>query len=137
CGPALRVHDDIQISNSEGTMRRSPRVRLFAGLVLVLSTAAPAAAQDAEILRRELEQMRRQLQETQAQYQKSIDALGERIRRLESQPQPVAAPPPAAPAPIAMQAPGPAAPPPTAPSAMDLLRRREPFALYSTRGQGQ
>ena len=41
-----------------------------------------AAAQEAEALRRELEQLRRQ----QEQYQKAIEALSERLKRLESQP---------------------------------------------------
>jgi hypothetical protein len=107
------------------------------GLALTLSTAAPAAAQDAEALRRELEQMRRQLQETQQQYQKSIEALSDRLRRLEAQPQPVATPP-AAPPSVALQAPvAPEPSAPSSPSVTDLLRRREPFALYGTRGPGQ
>src|SRR6266545_2286691 len=106
-------------------------------LALTLVIAVPAIAQDAEALRRELEQMRKQLQDTQQQYQKSIDALSERLRRLEAQPAPVASPPAGTPAPITTQAPGPAEPPPSSPSVMDLLRRREPFALYGARGAGQ
>ena len=109
-------------------------VALATVLAATLSAATPAAAQDAEALRRELEQMRRQLQDTQQQYQKAMDALSERLRRLEAQPAPVAAPP--APAtPVAQQAPP--APPPSAPSALDLLRPRDPFALYGARGPGQ
>jgi hypothetical protein len=102
---------------------------------LVLAVATPSFAQDAEALRKELEQMRKQLQETQQQYQKAIDTLSERLQKLEARPQVVATPPVAAPGPMAQQAPG--APPPSAPSAMDLLRPREPFGLYGTRGQGQ
>ena len=117
-------------------MRLSRGACLAAALGLTVSIASPAIAQDAEALRKELEQMRKQFQETQQQYQKSIDQLSERLQRLETQPRPVATPP-AAPAPIAMQAPGPAQPPPSSPSAMDLLRPRDPFALYGTRGPGQ
>ena len=47
------------------------------------------AAQEAEALRRELEQLRRQ----QEQYQKAIEALSERLKRLESQPTPAAVAP--------------------------------------------
>jgi hypothetical protein len=114
---------------------RIPRgVFLAVGLALALVT--PAFAQDAESLRKELEQMRKQFQEAQQQYQKSIDTLSERLQRLEAQPQVVATPPVAAPGATALQAPG--APPPSAPpSAMDLLRRREPFALYGQRAPGQ
>src|SRR5215831_9166639 len=117
-------------------MGRSREICLATTLVLTLALAAPAIAQDAETLRRELEQMRRQLQETQQQYQKSIDALSQRLQRLETQSQPAATPTPA-PAPIAVQAPAPPPPPTSPPSAMDLLRPREPFALYGTRGAGQ
>jgi hypothetical protein len=96
-----------------------------------------AQAQDAEALRRELEQLRRQ----QEQYQKTIDALSERLKRLEQQTAPAAAPPAAppaagAPAPV-VQAPG---SPPTStssPSGLDLLRPRQPFSLYQQRGSGQ
>src|SRR5688500_9500957 len=118
-------------------MRGSRFLRLATALVLTLAITTPAMAQDAEALRKELEQMRKQLQETQQQYQKSIDAPSDRLRRLEAQPQPVATPPAVPPA-VAMQAPT-TPPPPTSssPSVMDLLRRREPFALYGTRGPGQ
>ena len=108
-------------------------------IALVLAVATPALAQDAEALRKELEQLRRQFQDVQQQYQKSIDALSERLQRLESResrPEAVASPPVAAPGPLAQQAPG-APPTTTSPSAMDLLRPREPFGLYGTRGQGQ
>ena len=80
--------------------------------------------------------MRKQLQDVQQQYQKSIDALSERLQKLESRPDAVAAPPVVAPGPVAQQAPGAPAPPQT-PSAMDLLRPRAPFTLYGQRAGGQ
>jgi hypothetical protein len=118
-------------------MRISRGVSLAAGLALALSIVSPVAAQDAETLRKELEQMRKQFQETQQQYQKAIDALGERLQRLEAQPQPIVTPPMAPPASIAMQAPGGPQPPSSQPSALDLLRPRQPFGLYGARGSGQ
>jgi len=88
------------------------QVPLFA-LMCVAFTCAPAAAQEAEALRKEIEQL-----------QKQLKALGDRLQRLESQP------PPAAPA---LQ---PA--PPTYPgiSPIDLARPRQPFSLYQQRGAG-
>jgi len=104
--------------------------------LLVALGAAPVGAQDAEALRRELEQLKRQ----QEQYQRAIEALSERLKRLESQPAPVAAPPAAAPlatpAPVA-QSPANPQTPSAPPSATDLLRPRQPFALYQQRGSGQ
>ena len=114
-------------------MRISRCVRIVAVLGLALAIAAPAVAQDAESQRRELEQMRKQLEDVKQQYEKAIDTLSERLQRLESRPQAVATPAAPPPTAAAMQAP----PPPSAPSAMDLLRRREPFALYGARGTGQ
>jgi hypothetical protein len=107
-------------------MRRSIIVALW---LMLANSPAVAEAQDAEALRKELEQLKRQ----QEQYQKAIEALSERLKRLESQPTPVAAPP-VAPAPgvVAQTAPA-----PTAPSLIDLARPREPFALYGQRGSGQ
>jgi hypothetical protein len=109
------------------------------GIMVLLATlaswtfASPARAQEAEALRRELEQMRKQ-----------VEALSERLRRLEAQPPPaapVAAPTPAAgaqPQSVAMQAPTPTpGAPSSAPSVMDLVRPRQPFALYQQRGAGQ
>jgi hypothetical protein len=107
-------------------MHRSISVALWLMLVI---TPAVAGAQDAEALRKELEQLKRQ----QEQYQKAIEALSERLKRLESQPAPVAAPP-VAPAPVGVAQ---TAPAPTAPSLIDLARPREPFALYGQRGSGQ
>jgi len=105
---------------------------LTLGLVLA---ATPAGAQDADALRRELEEMRRQFEAMKEQYQKSLDSLTERLRRLEAAPPAAAAPTPA-PAPAA---PGVAAPAPPrgTPSLVELARPREPFALYERRGAGQ
>jgi len=101
-------------------------------LAIVLAPAL-ARAQDTDALRRELEQLKRQ----QEQYQKAIEALSERLKRLESQPAPAAVAP-------AVPAPGGVAQVPTAPgttsgptSLMDLARPRQPFALYGQRGAGQ
>jgi hypothetical protein len=109
--------------------------------LLVLPLAA--GAQDAEALRRELEQMRRQLDTIQQQYKQAIDTMSERLRKLEAAPAPTAVAPPPAPggaapasatsATAAAQAP----PPPTAPSTMDYLRPREAFALAARTGRGQ
>jgi hypothetical protein len=119
-------------------MRIQHRVGTLIGLALLVATAAPAAAQDAETLRKELEQLRKQFQDVQQQYQKSIDALSDRLQRLEAQPRPVATPPtPSPPAPTTLAQQAPTAPPPSAPSAMDLLRPREPYSLYGQRGPGQ
>jgi hypothetical protein len=93
-----------------------------------------AAAQDVETLRRELDQLRRQ----QEQYQKAIEVLSERLKRLESQPAPApaaVAPAPSAPASVAQT---PSAPGSTGtPGLLDLARPREPFGLYGQRGSGQ
>ena len=66
--------------------------------VLVTSLAAPVAAQpnDADAVRRELEQMRKNFEAMRDEYQKQMDAMAERLRRLEAQPAPTAAPPPTA-----------------------------------------
>ena len=104
---------------------------VIAVLLALLAPAVPAAAQqDAEALRRELEQMRRQFEALQKQYQQQIDSLSQRLQRIEQQPAPVAAPP--AP-PSTAQTPAPA----STVSAEDLLRPRQPFALYQQRGSGQ
>jgi hypothetical protein len=110
--------------------------------VAVLPMPALAQVQDTEALRRELEQLRRQ----QEQYQKTIDALTERLKRLEqtapaaAQPPATGAPPttavPAPPAPV-VQAPGSPPTGPSSPSALDLLKPRQPFSLYQQRGSGQ
>ncbi len=97
-------------------------------LVIVLVPGL-AVAQDADALRRELDQLRRQ----QEQYQKAIEALSERLKRLESQPAPAAVAP-GVPGAVAQPAPGSTA---TPPSLSDLARPRQPFGLYSERRQGQ
>jgi hypothetical protein len=108
------------------------RASIIVGVWLLIGlTPAFARAQDAEALRRELDQLKRQ----QEQYQKAIEALSERLQRLESPPAPAAVAP-ATPAPGGVaQVPPPAAP--SAPGLMDLARPREPFALSGQRGSGQ
>jgi hypothetical protein len=119
-------------------------MRVFVALVLVLGLlvpAAPAPAQDAEALRREMELMRKQFEAMQEQYKKTLDSMTERLERMEARPQPAAAAPPAAvqPAPAAPPATDLSAqrPPGSAPSPLDLIRPRQPFALYERRGPGQ
>ena len=99
---------------------------------LVLSSifalpARPAAAQDAEALRRDLEQMRRQFEQVQQEYRKAMEQMAERLQRLEAAPQTAAAPP------VVVQA------PPTSPPLRleDLARPRQPFTLYGARQSGQ
>lgn len=101
-------------------------------LVLMLA-ASPAAGQDASALRRELEEMRRGFEAMKQNYEKSIEALGERLKRLESAPAPTAAPAP----PVTPVAPVAQTPPSSTPSALDLLRPRQPFSLYGQRSTGQ
>jgi hypothetical protein len=116
------------------------RVCVVVCLALVLGVAViPAAAQEAEILRRELEQLKQQLRMMQEQYQKAIQDMTDRLQRLEAQP-PATTPAPAAvaPAPAPTPAPVAATPPPSSTvSALELARPREPFALYERRGAGQ
>ncbi len=107
-------------------MRACVAVFLLLGLVLASSLAS---AQDVEAVRKELENMRKQFETMKEEYQKAIDAMSERLKRLEAQPPPVPAQP-------VVQAP-PAAPPPGQPSLLELARPREPFALYGQRGPGQ
>ena len=108
-------------------------MRAFVALALVLGllvTAAPAPAQDAPALRREMEQMRKQFEAMQEQYKKTMDSMAERLERVEARPQPA---PAAAPA-MGLTA---QRPPGSAPSPLDLIRPRQPFALYERRGPGQ
>jgi hypothetical protein len=108
-------------------------------LGLVATFAAPTRAQDAEALRREMEQMRKQFEAMQEQYRKTMENMADRIQRLETQPQPAAAPAtPATPGRqngLVQAAPG--SQPYTGPSPLDLVKPREPFALYERRGPGQ
>jgi hypothetical protein len=115
-------------------------MRVFVVVCLALGVGLigrPAMAQEAEMLRRELEQFKQQLQIMQQQYQKAIQDMSDRLQRLETQPAAPAPLPsaaaPSAPAPSAGAAPRPA--PPI--SALELARPREPFALYERRGAGQ
>ena len=117
-------------------------------LVLLLTVSiVPARAQDADALRREMEQMRKQFDAMQEQYKKALDSMSERLERMEKRPEPTVAAPPA-PAPPAPATPTPAPPPTTEmvtqqrppgsePSPLDLIKPREPFALYERRGAGQ
>ena len=110
-------------------MRGSVIVAVWLASVLVPGLAG---AQDADALRRELDQLRRQ----QEQYQKAIEALGERLKRLESQPAPAAVAPVPASTAVA-QTPAGQGPTTAPPSLTDLARTRQPFALYGERRQGQ
>lgn len=94
-------------------MRARRSLALLMSLSLTLA-GAPARAQDAETLRRELATLRQQLK-----------ALGERLEQLERREVPVASPP-AAPAPAVPAPPTPAV---EVPSLADLARPRQPFAL--------
>ena len=71
--------------------------------VAVLPVSGLAQAQDTEALRRELEQLRRQ----QEQSQKTIEALTERLKRLELQTTPATSQPPATTPPAATRRPPP------------------------------
>ncbi len=107
-------------------MRSFVAVSLALGLALAQS---PASAQDAEAVRKQLEEMRKQFDTMKEEYQKAIETMSDRLERLEAQP------PPALPQPV-VQAP-PAARPAEQPSLLDLARPRQPFALYERRGAGQ
>jgi hypothetical protein len=122
---------------------------LIAYIVLASAClAAPAAAQgrqDVDGLRRELEDMRRQLEAAREQYQKQIDTLTERIRKIESQPAAAVEPPrpaesavgtPAQPARPAVASPMELPAQAGTPSVMDLLTPRQPFALSEPSGKG-
>ena len=107
---------------------------LVIALVAVMSIplfVPPADAQEAEALRRALEQMRQQLETVQKQYQQQIEALSERLQRLEQQPATVATPPPTPPLAQTSQP-----SPPSSPSLMDLAQPRQPFGLSQQRGSG-
>jgi hypothetical protein len=109
-------------------------------LALLGLAPLPAAAQDAQALRRELDQVKKQFETMQQEYLKTIESLSQRIERLESRPPA----PPAAPPPVAAPSAPPVTPPVTAqpappgpPSLVDLARPRQPFGLYQQRGAGQ
>jgi len=114
------------------------RIGLFL-VVLVQLCSAPAMAQEADALRKELEELRKQFGAMKDAYEKSINTLSERIQAIESRAQPSAVAP-------AVAAPAASAPPEQAvsqapaggqPSLMELARPREPFSLYQRRGAGQ
>jgi hypothetical protein len=104
-------------------------------LLSVSLAAGPAFAQDAETLRKELDQMKRQFEQLKGEYQKAIDQMSERLNRVEAKPQQATTQPAA---PVIAQVP-PATPPapPSTPSIGDLVRPREPFSLYGAGGKGQ
>lgn len=104
------------------------RARIVAAVVAVLvGLPAWAVAQEADTLRREVEQLRQQMQNAQREYQKTLDALTERLQRLEARPRQAAT------APIVVQAP----PGPAPPTLTDLAKPHQPFSLYGERRQGQ
>jgi len=99
------------------------RAFLVGGLMAALTLFPVAvAAQDTETLRRELEQMRTQFDRMKEDYQKAIDSMTERLRRLEQQAVQPAPPPLSAPT-------GPLTTSPAArqPSLMELAQPRQPF----------
>src|SRR2546427_8466130 len=108
-------------------------------LVLVIAlTASPVAGQEADALRRELDQMRRGFETMKEQYQKPMAALSDRLKRLEPTPARTAvAPTVPRPAAQALQAAPPGSGLGSMMSPTDLLRPREPFSLYGRRGSGQ
>ncbi len=129
--------------------RWTKRLPILLGVFLVslaVTPVAPGATDDLEVLREELRKTQadfHKLLELQQQTQRTMDALQKKLEALEAaQPsRPVTAT-----SPSAQAAPeSPASPPPTAqapppggfPSALDLARPREPFALYRERGPGQ
>ncbi len=113
----------------------------------LIAQVAPALAQDAEALRREMEQMRKQFEAMQEQYKKAMDMMTERLDRVEARPQPSVAAPAAPTTPPPPMQPAQGAPPATEvvaqrppgsdPSPLDLIKPRQPFALYERRGPGQ
>src|SRR5215470_5197645 len=94
-------------------------------VLALLAGVAPAHAQDAEALRREMEQMRKQFETMQEQYKKALDSMSQRLERMEKRPEPAAEM-------VTQQR-----PPGSEPTPLDLIKPREPFALYERRGPGQ
>jgi hypothetical protein len=98
------------------------RVRLALILCFTLALAASplaplARGDDADAVRREIEQLRRELEATQRRYQQAIDTMTERLQRLEARRGVAAAPSGAGPA------------GPGLPSLLEVARPREPFSL--------
>ena len=102
--------------------------------LVLLMTGLPttsAMAQDAEALRKEIQQLREQFDRAQ----KTIEAMSERLRKLETQPQPTMKPAIQPPTGVTQIERGPS---PSAPlTTTDILRPRQPFSLYDRRGGGQ
>src|SRR5438046_5887634 len=114
-------------------------MRLLIAIALVvglLASALPVHAQDTEAIRRDMEQMRKQFEAMHEQYRKTMETMADRLQRLASPGQQTATTPVAAP-PVTAQLPPQAAPGGSPPSPMDLIRPRQPFALYERRGPGQ
>lgn len=105
-------------------------------LLLGLAVApAVAAADDPETLRRELEKMRQQFESAQREYAKAVDAVSERLRRLEARSATAATSPLTAQAPPGQPPTGQA--PPAQPTPLDWARPRPPFSLTERTGRGQ
>ena len=104
------------------------RVRTHRSMTLLLllscgSLTAPAHAQDADALRREIETLRSQLTTLTHSYEQRLKALSERVEQLEggrpSTPSPAAASAPAVAAPTAGEG----------PTLIEMARPRQPFGL--------
>lgn len=97
-------------------------------LLLTLSFSiltAPAGAQDADALRRELETLRQQFAAITQSYEQRLQALGDRLQQLQGRAAPTA--PSAGPPPGATLTP--TAPGADAPTLADLARPHQPFGL--------
>jgi opacity protein-like surface antigen len=94
---------------------------------------SPAGAQDVEAPRRELEQMKKQFDTMKGQYERAVEDMAERIKKLEAEPRPASTQPSTAQPAAISQAP----PPGGQPTLLELARPREPFSLYGPRAPGQ
>jgi hypothetical protein len=119
-------------------------MRALVGICLLAASAVvpgPAAAQDTEALRKELEQMRKQFDTMKEGYEKAINQMSDRLKALESRPSPPAATPaaamPGAPAVASREQILSQAQPGITINPAELARPREPFSLYERRGAGQ
>jgi hypothetical protein len=111
-----------------------------------LLAAVPATAQEVEALRRELQQLREQSERIQREYRQAIEAMSERLRRLEQARGTAPSVAPGAPAPAPAGVPTPEATPPgpgTAaqvsppPGTLDWLRPGPPFSLAGRTAAGR
>ncbi len=114
-------------------MRATITALLFLGLAVA---PAAATADDPETLRRELDKMRQQFESVQQEYAKAVEAVSDRLQRLEARSATAAASPLTAQAPTG-PAPGGQAPPASQPTLMDFARPRPPFSLTERTGRGQ